>query len=120
MYKFTIIVNKQRTLGTKAQQNLDFLKPIQNYQMLGIRNTVKIFWTPNIIQTFLKCNIGDVLFRSAKGTIIRFQFSNLAFEFFYIFFLWVLSSKLLDLIQFNFFNTVLTCGMAGSDFGCKL
>ena len=43
MYKFIIIVNKQLTLGTEAQQNLDFLKPIQNYQMLGIRNTVKIF-----------------------------------------------------------------------------
>ena len=43
MYKSTILVNKQLTLGSKAQQNLDFLKPIQNYQILGIRNSINIF-----------------------------------------------------------------------------
>ena len=52
MYKFTIIVYKQLTPGTKAQQNLDFLKPIQNYQMLEIRNTVKYFELEIIFKYF--------------------------------------------------------------------
>ena len=52
MYKFTIIVYKQLTPGTKAQQNLDFLKPIRNYQMLEIRNTVKYFELEIIFKYF--------------------------------------------------------------------